>query len=98
MKHQRIWVCLVAFLLIMAWVSPVGYAKSANAINKAAVNINTATVEELIDLPSIGQKVAERIIKYRKQHGSFKTLEDLKSVRGIGEKVFEKIKPLIRIK
>lgn len=98
MKHQRIWVCLVAFLLIMAWVSPVGYAKSANSIKKAAVNINTATVDELVDLPSIGQKVAERIIQYRQKHGSFKTLEDLKTVRGIGDKVFEKVKPMIRVK
>ena len=98
MKHQRIWVCLAAFLLITAWISPVGYATSANSINKAPININTATVEELVDLPSIGQKVAERIIQYRKKHGAFKTLEDLKTVRGIGDKIFEKIKPLIRVK
>ena len=56
-----------------------------------AVNINTASVEELSTLPGIGQGTAEKIVNYRKDH-KFKTISDLKEVKGIGEKKFEKIK------
>lgn len=56
-----------------------------------AVNINTASIEELSTLPGIGQGTAEKIVNYRKDH-KFKTISDLKEVKGIGEKKFEKIK------
>ena len=57
----------------------------------AQVNINTATKKELMMLPGIGESKAEAIIEYRKAN-KFKTIEDLKNVKGIGEKRFEKIK------
>ena len=56
-----------------------------------AVNINTASIEELSTLPGIGQSTAEKIVKYRKEH-KFKTTSDLMEVKGIGSKKFEKIK------
>ncbi len=61
------------------------------------VNINTAGVNELVTLPRIGKKIAERIIKFRKMNGKFKRIEDLMKVRGIGEKTFEKIKKRLRV-
>ncbi len=61
-----------------------------------AVNINTASVEELSTLPGIGQGTAEKIVKYRKEH-MFKTISDLKEVNGIGEKKFEKIKAQLSV-
>ena len=61
------------------------------------VNINTATVQELDGLPGIGEHMAQRIVEYRQKNGPFKRLEDLMSVRGIGEKNFLKLKPLITI-
>jgi competence protein ComEA len=63
----------------------------------ALVNINTASAQELEDLPGIGEHMAQRIIEYRQKHGPFKRLEDLMEVRGIGEKNFLKLKPLITI-
>lgn len=63
----------------------------------AAVNINTASVEQLESLPNIGPAKAKAIVDYRKTHGDFKTLEGLKSVKGIGDKVFNKIKPEIAL-
>ena len=59
----------------------------------AAVNINTATKDELVALPGIGPAKAQAIVDYRKAHGPFKTVEELKDVKGIGAKRFEKLKP-----
>jgi competence protein ComEA len=60
------------------------------------VNINDATLEELMELPGIGPKMAQRIMAHRTQHGAFQTLEDLKSVKGIGDKTLERLRPLIK--
>lgn len=61
-----------------------------------AVNINTASVEELSTLPGIGQGTAEKIVDYRKDH-KFKKTTDLMEVKGIGEKKFEKIKAKLSV-
>ena len=59
------------------------------------VNLNSATVTELMQLPRVGQKTAERIIAFRKQHGGFQRPEELMNVKGIGEKSFAKLKPFL---
>ncbi len=56
------------------------------------ININTANFEQLQRLPNIGPKLAERIIKFREQNGTFKSVEDLDKVEGIGSKTIEKLK------
>ncbi|NIP31650.1 MAG: hypothetical protein GTO02_19310 [Candidatus Dadabacteria bacterium] len=61
------------------------------------VNINTATVEQLVELPGIGEITATKIINKRKELGKFKSLEDLKQVKGISDKKFNKLKPFISI-
>ena len=68
---------------------------AAAAPAKAAINLNTATVDQLETLPGIGRKTAERIIEYRTKTGGFKRIEELMNVKGIGEKSFLKLKPLI---
>ena len=60
------------------------------------LNINTATAEELADtLPRVGKSTAALIVSYREKNGPFKKIEDLKNVKGIGDKTFEKLKDLI---
>jgi competence ComEA-like helix-hairpin-helix protein len=60
------------------------------------LNVNTASKQELMKLPGIGEATAERILLYREENGRFRKIEDLKNVKGIGEKKFLKIKPLVK--
>jgi competence protein ComEA len=62
-----------------------------------ALNLNTATAAQLEALPGIGKATADRIVEYRQKSGGFKKIEDLMNVRGIGEKNFLKLKPLITV-
>ena len=61
------------------------------------ISINTATKEELMTLPGVGESKANTIIAYREEHGAFKEIEDIMNVSGIGESAFEKIKDKITI-
>jgi competence protein ComEA len=72
-------------------------AKGEATAAPALINLNTATAEQLALLPGIGPKVAARIIEYRQKNGPFKKIEDLMNVRGIGEKVFLKMKNRITV-
>ena len=61
------------------------------------VNINTADADTLAALPGIGQVLAERIVAYRRQNGSFRAIEEITNVEGIGEKKAEAILELITV-
>jgi competence protein ComEA len=58
----------------------------------AAVNLNTATASDLDGIKGIGPSKAKAIIDYRSKNGSFKSVEDLKNVKGFGEKSIAKLK------
>ena len=73
------------------------FQNPAQVAEKASLNLNAATLDQLETLPGIGRKVAERIIEYRTKSGGFKKIEELMNVKGIGEKSFLKIKPLISV-
>ena len=62
------------------------------------ININTATVEELQQLPGIGEVTANAIIAYREEKGPFQIKRDLLKVKGIGEKTYEELKNMITTK
>lgn len=61
------------------------------------ISINTATKEDLMSLKGVGESKAIAIIEYRNEHGLFTSIEELKNVKGIGEKMFEKIKDFITL-
>lgn len=72
-------------------------AANIGAINKSElININTASKEELMSLPNIGDKRADAIIEYRSAN-KFEKIEDIKNVTGIGDKFYEALKDLITI-
>jgi comEA protein len=69
-----------------------------NANASLSVELNTATVSELEQLPHIGPVLSDRIVKYRDIYGEFNSIEDLTKVKGIGNKKLNYIKPYIYIK
>jgi len=80
---------------------PIGGQTISNLLNSndlnGLVNINRATVAELDRLPGVGPAIAQRIIDYRQEKGGFVSVEEIKLVSGIGDKMFENIKDLIEI-
>ncbi|VAX35181.1 hypothetical protein MNBD_UNCLBAC01-947 [hydrothermal vent metagenome] len=62
------------------------------------INLNTATAEDLESLPYIGQYTAQNIIKYRQEHGSFMSIKEIKNVKGIRDKNYERFKKYLKIK
>jgi|GEM_PF-233159 len=85
---------VLAGLLILASLLT---APSAQAAEGKRVNINSADSSQLMMLPRIGSRVADRIVDYRRENGPFKKAEDLMLVGGIGEKMFEVLKPYIAL-
>lgn len=61
------------------------------------ININTATNEDLVKIPGIGPELALRIIEFRELRGPFSNIEELKSVRGIGDKKFQDLKGVVTL-
>lgn len=70
-------------------------APRAPVVVQPSVNLNTATLAQLDALPGIGRTTAARIIEYRQKNGGFKKIEELMNVKGIGEKVFLRLKPMV---
>src|ERR671937_808788 len=89
-------VSLTLFALVLAAApSPALAGKAASGTAAAAspagshVNINTASVKELMTLDGVGRKVAEKIVQYREAHGPFKRPEDVRKVEGFGPGLWE---------
>ena len=66
-------------------------------LQKGPLDLNRATDEDFDALPGIGPRLAERIMEYRQSVGAFHSLEELRAVKGIGEKKFERIRPLVTV-
>jgi competence ComEA-like helix-hairpin-helix protein len=75
-----------------------GIAPSLSAEQMEMININTATVKEIMKLPGIGKKKAEAVIAFRQDNGGFEHINDLKKIDGIGKKTFEKIREHIIVR
>ena len=70
---------------------------SASETDLGKININTANWDQLMQLPGIGETIAQRIIDYREQSGLFTTIEDLENINGIGPGTLDKIRPFITL-
>lgn len=76
---------------------PQDQAGEAQTEGQGLVNLNTATKEELMTLPGIGEAKAEAVIAYRQEQGGFSSIEDIMNISGIKEAVFSKIKDRITV-
>ncbi len=82
----------------IAFLASSGVALAASAPAPAAkVNINTATAEQLAALPGIGEALAARIVEQRQKSGAFKSVQELMTVKGIGEKNLAKLEPQLTV-
>jgi competence protein ComEA len=72
--------------------------KSSRKQLTGKINLNTATEEQLLMLPSVGPTKAERIVAWRKKNGGFKRVADLRHVKGFGYKSFKRLEPYLDIK
>lgn len=88
--HRRTAGVLAMLALLLA------LAPALPAAEGGAVNLNTATEEELVALPGIGPSKAKAILEYRAAH-PFESVEELKNVRGIGDHTFESLKGKIQV-
>lgn len=87
---------------VVAICTPALAGQDTNSKNKPAdellIDINTASAEDLAQLPGVGDKVAERIVNYREKNGRFQKVEEIMNVRGIGEKTFVKLRDHLVVK
>ena len=70
---------------------------AADTAGSKKVNINQASAGQLAYLPRVGAKAADRIVEYRKAHGSFSRTEELMEVKGVGERLYGELKPYVAL-
>ena len=92
-----LFVCVVGFSTLPGEASAKSSSKEVT-VQKAVKNldINSADKELLVQLPGVGPKTADAILKYRKENGEFKSVDDLTNVKGIGNKKLLKLKPFLK--
>lgn len=105
MKRKEIFILLILITVLLV-INVVSYVRRENLkksyvilVEEEAIqiSINEADVDELTELPGIGPVLARRIIEYRNQNGLLEKLEDLKRVKGVGDNLYQKILPYIKL-
>jgi competence protein ComEA len=91
---------IVLSVILIATISSAAMAADSAPVAApitGIVNLNTADAAQLAMLPRVGAKAAQRILDYRKEHGSFKKTSDLMQVKGFGEKSFERLAAYVTV-
>ena len=93
MMRAKNWMTLFTTIALVMIMTATVFAEGGQKIN-----INTATVIELVELQNVGPSYAQKIVAYRQQNGPFKAPEDIMLVAGIGQRTFEVNKDRIVVK
>ena len=96
MRYRKLQVCVPLSVLTLC----LAFAAISGATKKPPlkpVNINTANSEELQQVPGIGPATAEKILQMRKSYGTFKSVDDLLAIKGIGKKRLEKMRKYLTV-
>ncbi len=92
---------VAAVATTLAVVAPAGRAsigeQQSSTQQAPALNLNSATQADLEKLPGVGPATAKQILEYRQKNNGFKKVEELMNIKGIGEKSFLKLKPLVTV-
>jgi len=83
--------------LVVPSLAIAGQQASAEEQNKEKIEINSATAEQLQEIPGIGPTLAARIINFREEHGRFERVEDLLNVEGIGVRTLERMRSFLKV-
>lgn len=94
MKKSRFVAAALAGFLALAVSAGSAFA-AAKPAPGGKINLNTATAEQLTAVPGIGEKLAARIVEHRQKNGSFKSVQELMNVKGVGEKSLGKLEPFL---
>lgn len=87
----------LALALVVALLAAAAAPAADDGRLVGVVNVNTATVEELQLLPGIGETRARAIVAARQQRGSFKSVDELVDVKGIGQASLARLRPFVRV-
>jgi competence protein ComEA len=96
MKLQRFVAFGLAVALALACSSGLALA-AAKPAPAGKVSLNTASAQQLTELPGVGEKLAARIVEYRQKSGGFKSVQELMNVQGVGEKNLARIQPYLTL-
>ncbi len=72
-------------------------SSKTEGLEPSSISLNKSSKQELMRLPGVGDVMSDRIVTYRTKRGSFRQLEELMNVEGIGEKKFSKMKPYLKL-
>jgi competence protein ComEA len=94
-KSLNAFLCSVILLAVASTAAMADTTGSAPVAG--VVNINTADASQIVMLPRVGAKAAQRVIEYRAQHGPFASTSDLMQVKGFGEKTLNRLSPYLTL-
>lgn len=93
-------IILCCFILLGEKQGPIPFPDPVQTVDDDTymIDLNTATAEELMQIPGVGQSIAENIVRYREDNGPFQEYGELLNVKGIGKKKLTVIMKYVRIK